>query len=168
MFRRDFRRLPLLDLLHPYTPLYILYNLKFFLSTGQLWTILEQDSLSLTCKPLFFYHPRPNRLFGGSMYAIIETGGKQYRVEKGDIIDVELLEAKEGKVEFNQVVFVHNDTTPKVGCPHVAKSIVRGELVGEVRGPKVLAFKYKRRKGIRSKIGHRQDYSRVKITEIVA
>lgn len=102
------------------------------------------------------------------MYAIIETGGKQYRVEKGDVIDVELLEVKEGKVEFNQVVFVHNDTSPKVGCPHVAKSIVRGELVGEVRGPKVLAFKYKRRKGIRSKIGHRQDYSRVKITEIVA
>ena len=102
------------------------------------------------------------------MYAIIETGGKQYRVEKGDVIDVELLEAKEGKIEFNQVVFVHNDSSAKVGCPHVAKSVVRGELVGEVRGPKVLAFKYKRRKGIRSKIGHRQDYSRVKITEIVA
>lgn len=103
------------------------------------------------------------------MYAIIETGGKQYRVEKGDIIDVELLDVKDGKsVEFKQVLLVNNDSGTKIGCPHVAKSVVRGELIGEVRGPKVIAFKYKRRKGIRSNIGHRQDYSRVQITDIVA
>ncbi len=103
------------------------------------------------------------------MYAIIETGGKQYRVEKGDIIDVELLDAKTGEpVEFRNVLFVNNGSAAKVGSPHVAKSAVMGELLAFVRGPKVVAFKYKRRKGIRSKVGHRQDYARVKITEIVA
>ncbi len=103
------------------------------------------------------------------MYAIIETGGKQYRVEKGDIIDVELLEAQAGeKVEFRNVLFVNNGSTVKVGVPHVAQSTVRGELLAEVRGPKVIAFKYKRRKGIRRKVGHRQDYARVKITDIEA
>ncbi len=104
------------------------------------------------------------------MYAIIETGGKQYRVEQGDIIDVELLQAtaKGDAVEFKQVLFVHNGHTTRIGSPHVDQSLVRGELVSLVRGPKVVAFKYKRRKGIRRKVGHRQDYARVKITEIVA
>jgi large subunit ribosomal protein L21 len=103
------------------------------------------------------------------MYAIIETGGKQYRVEKGDIIDVELLDVESDKaVEFRNVLFVNKDSAIKIGTPHVEKSSVRGELLSFVRGPKVIAFKYKRRKGIRSKIGHRQDYARVKITEIVA
>jgi len=101
------------------------------------------------------------------MYAVIETGGKQYRVEQGDVIDVELLEAPpKGTVEFNHVLLFHNGTTVEVGTPHVKKCAVRGELLGEVKGPKVIAFKFKRRKGIRSKIGHRQRYSRVKITEI--
>lgn len=103
------------------------------------------------------------------MYAIIETGGKQYRVEKGDIIDVELLEAKEGDaVEFKNVLFINNGTAIKIGSPNVARSLVKGELIAHVRGPKEFAFKYKKRKGLRRKIGHRQDYARVKITDIVA
>ncbi len=103
------------------------------------------------------------------MYAIIETGGKQYRVEKGTVIDVELFGKNPGElVEFNNVLLVHTGSTTKVGSPHVAKSTVKGEFVAEVRGPKVIAFKYKQRKGVRSKTGHRQDYARVKITEIVA
>lgn len=102
------------------------------------------------------------------MYAIIETGGKQYRVEKGDIINVELLDAaKGGKVEFKHVLFLNNDTAAKVGNPHLAKTTVVGELVQEIRGEKVVAFKYKRRKRIRRKVGHRQNYSQVKITDIV-
>jgi large subunit ribosomal protein L21 len=102
------------------------------------------------------------------MYAIIETGGKQYRVEKGDIIDVELLgpEAK-GTVEFKNVLFINTGKAAKIGSPNVAKSVVTGELLSEVKGPKVIAFKYKERKTIRRKVGHRQRYSRVKITEIV-
>jgi large subunit ribosomal protein L21 len=103
------------------------------------------------------------------MYAIIESGGKQYRVEKGDVIDVELLESNtEGsqKVEFKRVLFVSMGDSPKVGNPYVSKSIVHGELLEEVKGPKVIAFKYKRRKPIRRKVGHRQRYSRIKITDI--
>jgi len=100
------------------------------------------------------------------MYAIIETGGKQYRVEKGDIIDVELLDAKEGAIEFKHVLFLNEGSNTKIGTPYISTSSVRGELLQEVKGPKVIAFKYKRRKPVRRKVGHRQRYSRVKITDI--
>ena len=100
------------------------------------------------------------------MYAIIETGGKQYRVEEGDIIDVELLESeKGGNVEFKEVLFLNDDSQAHVGTPHL-KCIVKGEVIGAIKGPKVIAFKYKKRKNYRRKIGHRQPYSRVKITAI--
>lgn len=102
------------------------------------------------------------------MYAIIESGGKQYRVEAGDEIDVELIEPEtDGKVKFTRVLFLNDGKLTKIGSPHLDKHSVMGELVQEVKGPKVIAFKYKRRKGIRRKVGHRQRYSRVKITEIV-
>ena len=102
------------------------------------------------------------------MYAIIETGGKQYRVEKDDIIDIELIDTTEdGKVEFAHVLFVNNGATMKMGAPYLSQTTVKAELVGEVKGPKVVAFKYKKRKGYRRKVGHRQRYTRVKITEIV-
>lgn len=103
------------------------------------------------------------------MYAIIENGQKQYRVEKDDVIDVELIEAKdEGLVEFTNVLFIGGDSQAKVGTPYLKKSVVKGELLGIAKGPKVIAFKYKRRKGsTRKKVGHRQKYSRVKITEII-
>jgi len=101
------------------------------------------------------------------MYAIIETGGKQYRVEEGDVIDVELLGIeKNGKVEFKNVLLLNTGSAAKVGKPHVDGCIVHGELMQEVRGPKVISFKYKKRKNYRRKVGHRQNYSRVKITEI--
>lgn len=100
------------------------------------------------------------------MYAIIETGGKQYRVEKGDVINVELLGSPSGKVEFKHVLFINNGSAVKIGAPHIAKGVVLGELVQEIKGPKVIAFKYKKCKGIRRKVGHRQRYSQVKITEI--
>jgi large subunit ribosomal protein L21 len=103
------------------------------------------------------------------MYAIIATGGKQYRVEKGDLIDVELLEpTADGKVAFKEVLFLNDGKNVKVGAPHIAKCAVHGEFVEEVRGPKVFAFKYKARKTIRRKVGHRQRYARVKIIDIVA
>ncbi len=102
------------------------------------------------------------------MYAIIESGGKQYRVQTGDVIDVELLETSpKGTIEFDHVLFINNGSSPKIGSPHITGGVVRGEFLQEVKGPKVIAFKYKRRKRIRRKVGHRQRYSRVKITEIV-
>ncbi len=101
------------------------------------------------------------------MYAIIETGGKQYRVEKDDVIYVELLgQEPNSKVTFDRVLFVNNGSAIKVGHPHVSGSAVHGELIKEVRGPKVIAYKYKQRKNYRRKVGHRQNYSMVKITDI--
>lgn len=101
------------------------------------------------------------------MYAIIQTGGKQYRVKRGDVIDVELLSQEgDAPVEFREVLFVGDSNEAKVGSPLVNGFVVKGELVSEVKGPKVIAFKYKRRKMCRRKVGHRQRYSRVKITEI--
>ena len=102
------------------------------------------------------------------MYAIIHTGGKQYRVEKGDVIEVELLGIGNGAVEFNEVVLFNDGKTAYVGAPHVAKCLVKGEVVGDTKGPKVISFKYKRRKNYRRKVGHRQKYSVVKITDIEA
>ena len=101
------------------------------------------------------------------MYAIIETGGKQYRVEQNDIIDVELLDAAEdGKIEFKNVLFVGNGTSIKMGAPYLSECAVQAQLLSEIKGPKVVAFKYKKRKRYRRKVGHRQRYLRVQITQI--
>jgi len=105
------------------------------------------------------------------MYAVIETGGKQYRVEPGDVIDVELTPVsgkKVQKVKFDRVLLVGDDKDVKVGTPVVAGAEVTGVLVNEVRGPKVRVFKMKRRKGYRRTRGHRQDLLRVKIDNIKA
>lgn len=99
------------------------------------------------------------------MYAIIETGGKQVRVEEGAVYDFELLHT-EKQVAFDKVLLVKKGEEVKIGAPHVAKCVVHGELVGEVKGPKVIAYKYKQRKRYRRTVGHRQNYSRVKITKI--
>ena len=101
------------------------------------------------------------------MYAIIETGGKQYRVEKDDILDVELLSPnQDGTIEFKSVLFLGNGDSIELGAPYLSHCTVKAELIEEVRGPKVVAFKYKKRKRYRRKVGHRQNYSRVKIVEI--
>jgi large subunit ribosomal protein L21 len=101
------------------------------------------------------------------MYAIIKTGGKQYRVKKGDVIDVELLDnSSDQPVEFKEVIIFNDGSTTQVGLPLVEKCLVKGELLAEALGPKVIAYKYKRRKNYHRKRGHRQKYSRVKITDI--
>lgn len=110
---------------------------------------------------------RKEKHSGGHMYAIIETGGKQYRVEKDDVIDIELITAQDGKVEFKNVLFINNGASVKMGAPYLSQSTVKAELISEVKGPKVVSFKYKKRKGYRRKVGHRQRYSRVKITDII-
>jgi large subunit ribosomal protein L21 len=95
------------------------------------------------------------------MYAIIETGGKQYRIEKDDIINVELLKNIDGnKVEFDQVLFFNDGEKAIVGFPNLENCKVFGEVECEVKGPKVIAFKYKKRKDSKKKIGHRQKYSK--------
>ncbi len=101
------------------------------------------------------------------MYAIISTGGKQYKVQKGDLLDVELLN-EEQSVTFDHVVFFHDGKTARLGTPAIEGISVKAEVLGMTKGPKVVAYKYKRRKNYRRKVGHRQKYTRVKITEIVA
>jgi large subunit ribosomal protein L21 len=105
------------------------------------------------------------------MYAVIETGGKQFRVEPGDVIDVELTPVsgkKTQKVMFDRVLLVGDDKGVKVGTPVVDGAEVSGLLVDRVRGPKIRVFKMKRRKGYRRTQGHRQDLLRVKIDNIKA
>ncbi len=101
------------------------------------------------------------------MYAIIETGGKQYRVQKGDTITIELVEAQaSNQVSFDHVLLLNQEDQTLVGGPYVAGCTVLGELLGEVKGEKVIAYKYKKRKNYRRTVGHRQKYSKVTITDI--
>jgi large subunit ribosomal protein L21 len=101
------------------------------------------------------------------MYAIIQTGGKQYRVESGDVLDVELDAKSDGEsVEFNNVLLVGDGDSIQVGSPLVENARVSAIAVAEVRAPKVLVFKKKRRKGYKRLAGHRQNLLRVRIGEI--
>jgi len=102
------------------------------------------------------------------MYAIIATGGKQYKVSEGDIIKVEKLgiEADE-KVTFDQVLLV-SDSDVKVGNPTVANASVEGTVLSNGRAKKIIVYKYKRKTGYHKKNGHRQQYTAVKIEKINA
>ena len=100
------------------------------------------------------------------MFAIIKTGGKQYRVAAQDVITVGKLAGNPGDVvAFEDVLLVGGDAVV-VGCPTVAGATVAGELVEHQRGPKVIVFKKRRRKNSRRKRGHRQEFSVIRITEI--
>ena len=102
------------------------------------------------------------------MYAIIATGGKQYKVEEGDIIRVEKLDAEAGsEYTFDQVLVV-NDGTMKVGNPVVEGAKVTASVIGNGRGKKVIVYKCKRKSGYHKKNGHRQPYTSVKIESIQA
>jgi large subunit ribosomal protein L21 len=99
------------------------------------------------------------------MFAVIKTGGKQYRVASGDVIKVEKLEAEAGStVTLDQVLMVDG----KIGTPLVADATVSAEVVAQDRGPKIIVFKKKRRQNYRRKNGHRQDLTVLRITDITA
>ena len=101
------------------------------------------------------------------MYAVIKTGGKQYRVAKDDVVSIERLPGDAGtKIEFTEILMVGSGAGVKVGTPIVAGATVTGELVAQTRGPKLIAFKKRRRKNSRRKKGHRQDLCTVRITSI--
>ncbi len=100
------------------------------------------------------------------MYAIIETGGKQYRVQNGDVIYVEKLDAQvDEEVTFDKVVAVNNRTL-KVGKPYVKDAFVKGTVLKNGKGKKITVFTYKPKKGSARKMGHRQPYTKVQINEI--
>jgi large subunit ribosomal protein L21 len=101
------------------------------------------------------------------MFAVIKTGGKQYRVAPDEVISVDKVKGERGEiVEFGEVLLVGGDPV-QVGSPTVAGAAVAGEVVEQGRGPKVIAFKKRRRKNSRRKRGHRQEFTRVRITEIL-
>jgi large subunit ribosomal protein L21 len=103
------------------------------------------------------------------MYAVLETGSKQYRVSAGDTLEVELLPVEAGQaVTFDRVLLVNNDGKLAVGSPTVAGATVVADVVKHTRGEKKLTYKMKRRKGYRKTIGHRQELTVVKIKEIKA
>lgn len=101
------------------------------------------------------------------MYAVIKTGGKQYRVQKDDIIEVELLEGKEGAaLKLEEVMLVGNDGSAKIGAPFVSGASVGATILKHKKGEKIIVFKKKRRQNYRRKNGHRQNLTVLKITGI--
>ncbi len=103
------------------------------------------------------------------MYAIIETGGKQYKVEEGQVIKIEKLQAGTGEeVEFDKVLAVNKDGRLTVGTPLVEGARARAKVVAQERDQKITVFKYKPKKNYRRKMGHRQPYTAVRVERIEA
>jgi len=101
------------------------------------------------------------------MYAVIKTGGKQYRVAKGDVVKVEQLQGEVGdEVAFDQVLLTSNGENVEVGQPFLENSKVVGQITRQGKDKKIVVFKYKRRKGYRRKKGHRQHFTLVRIEDI--
>ena len=100
------------------------------------------------------------------MYAIIATGGKQYRVSEGDVLFIEKIDAEVDSTVSFDVLLVENEGDVKVGTPVVEGVKVEGKVVAQTRGEKIVVFKYKAKKNYRRKQGHRQPYTKVEITKI--
>ena len=100
------------------------------------------------------------------MYAVIEAGGKQYKVQPGQVIEVETLGRDAGQVVFDRVLLCSDGGQVRVGAPTVEEASVTGEVLGLVKGSKTVAFKKRRRKDSQTTRGHRQVYARVRIDEI--
>jgi len=103
------------------------------------------------------------------MFAVLKTGGKQYRVAKGDVIRVEKLDAKDGdKVTLDEILMVGEAGKPSLGTPLVKGASVTAEVVAQTRAPKIIVFKKKRRQNYRRKKGHRQNVTILRVTDIKA
>lgn len=103
------------------------------------------------------------------MYAVVKTGGKQYKVESGTVLDIEKIDGSSGdSLEFNEVLLVADGENVKIGQPVLEGAKVSAEIITQKRGPKVVIFKKIRRQGKQLKKGHRQDLTRIKIKEISA
>ena len=100
------------------------------------------------------------------MYAVIKTGGKQYRVQQGDVIFVEKLNAQADETVTFDALLIGNGEETKIGTPVVEGAKVEGKVVSQVKSAKIIVFKYKAKKNERKKQGHRQPYTKVEITAI--
>lgn len=102
------------------------------------------------------------------MYAVIETGGKQYRVQEGDVVFVEKLNAEEGEtVNFDKILIVSKEGELLTGKPYVEGVSVEGSVLEQGKAKKIIVFKYKPKKNYKRKLGHRQPFTKVKIEKIV-
>ena len=102
------------------------------------------------------------------MFAVIKTGGKQYKVSAGDILKIERLTGDAGqKIDFQEVFMLGDEKTAKIGTPNVDKAVVKATLLEQARGDKIIVYKKKRRQGYDRKNGHRQDLTVIHIDEIV-
>lgn len=113
--------------------------------------------------------PYPASILRGGVrvYAIIETGGKQYKVAEGDVITVEKLTAQEGsEYSFDKVIAVSKEDTLTVGAPYVQGAVVKANVLGDGKAKKVIVYKYKSKKGFHKKKGHRQPFTKLQITAI--
>ena len=139
--------------------------IEFFDSTDA-WRYNEHSARSVTLHKSITGQSARGR---GRMYAVIETGGKQYRVEVGQTVDVELLNASVGdQVALERVLLVADEDTTRVGQPTLTGASVAATVVEHTRGPKTISFKYTPKKRYRRKTGHRQDYTRLHIDDIRA
>ncbi len=100
-------------------------------------------------------------------YAIILSGGKQYRVSEGDVIEIETLHGKTSEVDFDKVLMVRTEKEAEIGTPYLENRHVEGKILSTNRGKKIHGIKFKRRKGYMRQYGHRQNYMQVEITRIV-
>ena len=122
-----------------------------------------------TTEPAAAMQTRVAPVSGSATYAIIETGGKQYRVAVGDTLSVEKLPVETGSgITFDRVLMVGGGGSARVGTPLVAGATVQAQVAEQYRGPKIVVFKYKPKKRYRRRTGHRQSLTRVAITAINA
>lgn len=102
------------------------------------------------------------------IYAIIQDGGKQYKVSPGSVVELEKKDCAAGSsIEFKDIIYYHDQNEIKIGTPKIEKMTVKGVVEGLFKGPKIRMFKFRRRKDSRWRKGHRQQYSKVRIVEIV-
>lgn len=102
-----------------------------------------------------------------SRLAVIETGGKQYKVKEGQVFDIERLEG-EGDVSFDKVLLISDDSGTKIGTPYIDNAIVSANILEQIKDEKKIIFKFKRKTGYKAKTGHRQKLTRVRVTKISA
>jgi len=102
------------------------------------------------------------------MYAIVEIAGKQYKIEKDAVINVDRLKKSENNITIDKVLLYSNNNDIRVGSPYLSNVQVKAEILGEVKGNKVLGIKFKKRKNYTRTVGHRAIYSQLKISDVVA
>jgi large subunit ribosomal protein L21 len=103
------------------------------------------------------------------VYAIIRDRGMQYRVEKGQVVNIDLLDVEPGsEIELSEVLLIGDGDAVQVGAPLVSGAVVKAEVIGVKKGEKIIVFRYRNKKRYRRRTGHRQRYTEIKISDIVA